>query len=53
MSPSDLLVLGVPGPELTSEDATLYRQVNPGGFILFTRNIVSPEQTRKTHRRSP
>ena len=47
MSPSDLLVLGVPGPELTSEDATLYRQVNPGGFILFTRNIVSPEQTRK------
>ncbi|MDA0765238.1 MAG: glycosyl hydrolase [Verrucomicrobia bacterium] len=46
MSPNQLLILGVPGPELTAEDIALYRAVMPGGFVLFTRNIVSPEQTR-------
>ena len=42
-----LLFLGVPGPELTPEDAALYRRIQPGGFILFTRNMVSAAQTRK------
>lgn len=42
-----LLLLGVSGPELTPEEAALYRRIQPAGFILFTRNIVSPEQTRK------
>jgi beta-N-acetylhexosaminidase len=42
-----LLLLGVSGPELTSEEAALYRKLQPAGFILFTRNIVSPAQTRK------
>jgi beta-N-acetylhexosaminidase len=42
-----LLFLGVPGPELTSDDAALYRRIQPGGFILFTRNMVSPQQTRR------
>ena len=42
-----MLILGVPDLELTAEDAALYREVNPGGFILFTRNIATPEQTRK------
>lgn len=41
------LFLGVPGPELTAQDAALYRRIQPAGFILFTRNMVSPEQTRK------
>lgn len=45
--PHQLLILGIPGPELTPADAALFRQVQPGGFILFTRNIVSPAQTRK------
>jgi len=42
-----LLILGVPGTELTSADAALYRKIQPGGFVLFGRNIESPEQTRK------
>ncbi len=41
-----LLLLGVPGPMLDAETAALYRRVQPGGFILFGRNIESPEQLR-------
>lgn len=42
-----LLLLGVSGPELTPEEASLFRKLQPAGFILFTRNIVSPAQTRR------
>jgi len=42
-----LLVLGVSGPELTPEEAALFRRLQPAGYILFTRNIVSKEQTGK------
>ncbi len=42
-----LLILGVPGTTLTPEDAALYRSIQPGGFVLFGRNIESPEQVRK------
>ncbi len=42
-----LLFLGVKGTELTKEEAALFKKVQPGGYILFTRNIVSAEQTRK------
>lgn len=42
-----LLMLGLSGPELTSSEAALFRKLRPAGFILFTRNIVSPEQTRQ------
>ena len=42
-----LLLLGVPGTELTPEDASLYRAIQPGGFVLFGRNVASPEQVRK------
>ena len=38
MSPSRLLMLGVSGPELTPAEAALYRRIQPGGFVLFTRN---------------
>ena len=44
---SQLLLLGVPGPELTPEDAGIFRRIQPGGFILAGRNIVSLEQTRR------
>ncbi|NNM30620.1 MAG: glycoside hydrolase family 3 protein [Akkermansiaceae bacterium] len=47
MNASQLLILGVPGPELTSDDAALYRELQPGGFILFTRNIVDAAQVRR------
>jgi beta-N-acetylhexosaminidase len=42
-----LLLTGVPGPELDPESAALYREIQPGGFILFGRNIKTPTQLRK------
>lgn len=47
MSDGSLLLLGLEGPELTPGEAALFRRLQPAGYILFTRNIVSPEQTRK------
>lgn len=42
-----LLLTGVPGFELDAASASLYREVQPGGFILFGRNIRTPGQLRK------
>jgi beta-N-acetylhexosaminidase len=42
-----LIVTGVPGKELDSKTAACFRRVQPGGFILFGRNIASPVQLRK------
>jgi beta-N-acetylhexosaminidase len=42
-----LILTGVPGKELDSRAERLFRRVQPGGFILFTRNIESPAQLRK------
>jgi beta-N-acetylhexosaminidase len=42
-----LLLTGVPGPELDADTARRFREIQPGGFILFGRNIKSPEQLRK------
>lgn len=42
-----LLLTGVPGPELDAETAARFRKLQPGGFILFGRNIKSPQQLRK------
>ena len=42
-----LLLLGVPGTELSSEDAAFYKKIQPGGYVLFGRNVSSPEQIRK------
>jgi len=42
-----LLLVGVPGYELTPEDARFYKELQAGGFILFGRNIQSPTQLRK------
>lgn len=47
MPPGAPLILGIPGPELTPADAALFQRVRPAGYILFSRNITSPEQTRK------
>ena len=46
-NPGQLLLVGVPGAELDSESARLFRQIQPGGFILFGRNIKTPQQLRK------
>jgi len=42
-----LILVGVPGPELDPESARLFKKIQPGGFILFGRNIQSPAQLRK------
>jgi beta-N-acetylhexosaminidase len=42
-----LILTGVPGFELDSATADLFRRVQPGGFILFGRNIQSAPQLRK------
>lgn len=47
MMDGSLLLLGVAGLELTVEEAGLFRQLQPAGYILFSRNIASAEQTRK------
>jgi beta-N-acetylhexosaminidase len=50
MEPSEvgqLLLVGVPGPELDSEMARVFERIQPGGFILFGRNIKSAGQLRR------
>lgn len=42
-----LLLTGVPGPVLDADTARRFKKLQPGGFILFGRNIKSPEQLRK------
>ena len=42
-----LILTGVPGLELDSATADLFRRVQPGGFILFGRNIQSASQLRR------
>src|SRR5213079_1276607 len=42
-----LILCGVPGKELDATSAEMFRNVQPGGFILFARNIESAPQLRK------
>jgi beta-N-acetylhexosaminidase len=46
-STGQLILTGVPGAELDPETAALFRKVQPGGFILFGRNIESARQLRR------
>ena len=46
-NPGQLLLTGVPGAELDPETARAFRAIQPGGYILFGRNIKSPTQLRK------
>jgi len=39
-----LFMVGIPGPQLDENTDALIRDVNPGGVILFSRNIVDPIQ---------
>jgi beta-N-acetylhexosaminidase len=50
MKPNSLgqiLLVGLPGYELDPETARVFRKIQPGGFILFGRNIRSAAQLRK------
>ncbi len=46
-STGQLILTGVPGKELDRETADLFRRVQPGGYIIFGRNIESAVQLRK------
>lgn len=45
--PGQLLLVGVPGPELSPDEAAFFQTLQPGGFILFGRNIQTPGQLRR------
>jgi beta-N-acetylhexosaminidase len=40
-------VLGCSGPQLTADEAAFYRDAAPWGFILFARNVETPDQLRR------
>ena len=40
------LILGCSGPQLTAKEAAFFRDVQPWGFILFKRNIGTPDAVR-------
>src|SRR5438105_15131489 len=42
-----ILLVGLPGYELDPETARVFGKVQPGGFIIFGRNIRSARQLRK------
>jgi beta-N-acetylhexosaminidase len=39
-------ILGCAGPTLSREETVFFRDVKPWGFILFARNVESPDQVR-------
>lgn len=44
MKPADQVFVGIPGPELDKASAEILAAHQPGGLILFKRNIVDEEQ---------
>jgi len=46
MSIGQPLILGVPGTKLDADYARVIKDIQPGGFIIFSRNIESPRQLR-------
>ena len=44
MSGISACILGCAGPRLLSQERAFFRTANPWGFILFARNVETPEQ---------
>ena len=40
-------IFGCSGPTLTADERAFFRDADPLGFIIFARNIETPEQTRR------
>lgn len=38
---------GIAGPELSADERAFFREANPWGFILFGRNIDTPDRLRR------
>jgi beta-N-acetylhexosaminidase len=46
-SPPLAVIFGLSGTELTKEEKKFFKEVNPFGFILFSRNCENPDQVKK------
>ena len=40
-------ILGAAGPTLGADEAAFFREADPWGFILFARNVATPEALRR------
>src|SRR5260370_4540186 len=40
-------IFGCAGPDLTADERDFFRDADPLGFILFARNVDTPERTRR------
>jgi beta-N-acetylhexosaminidase len=47
MSPPRAVIFGCSGPDLTADERAFFRDADPLGFILFARNVDTPERTRR------
>ncbi|MEO1329966.1 MAG: beta-N-acetylhexosaminidase [Pseudomonadota bacterium] len=41
------VIFGCAGPEIDADEKAFFRDANPVGFILFSRNVETPEQLRR------
>ncbi|ABC22577.1 Beta-N-acetylhexosaminidase [Rhodospirillum rubrum ATCC 11170] len=46
VNPPLAVILGVSGPALSPREVAFFREIDPFGFILFGRNVESPDQVR-------
>ncbi|MDI3337426.1 glycoside hydrolase family 3 N-terminal domain-containing protein [Defluviimonas aestuarii] len=46
-SAASATILGPSGPVLNADEAAFYRDADPWGFILFARNVETPDQLRR------
>src|SRR5688500_20327827 len=46
MSPR-AVIFGCAGPDLSIDERAFFRDADPLGFILFARNVDTPERTRR------
>ncbi|HCH61694.1 MAG TPA: beta-N-acetylhexosaminidase, partial [Deltaproteobacteria bacterium] len=44
------ILMGIGGPALTADERRTIREIRPGGFILFARNVVEPAQVLELNR---
>ncbi len=44
--PSGATILGCEGPRLSTDESAFFREADPFGFILFGRNVETPDQLR-------
>ncbi|MFT4783699.1 MAG: beta-N-acetylhexosaminidase [Paracoccaceae bacterium] len=50
MTPSGAYIFGCSGPDLSQAERAFFKTAQPWGFILFARNIETPEQVRRLTR---